>query len=135
MKGRTVTAQQRRFWDRLASIGCIACRKMGIHTPHVSIHHVIGRTKPHAHWAVLPLCGPHHQDMGVQGVFPVHPYKARFEEAYGNQGDLMRECIQILLDQGIEVPDVVLELAKIKKPDTCEDVSGSAHLIHGDEYL
>ncbi|MFV9491916.1 Ref family recombination enhancement nuclease [Pseudomonas aeruginosa] len=77
-------------------MGCIACRvSMGIVNTYCSIHHVDGRTKPHAHWYVLPLCAGHHQNgyggAGFTGV-AVHPYKARFEAEYGTQSDLLSKC-------------------------------------------
>lgn len=56
MKGAAPTAEQKRVHGRLASLGCIACRLDGRHQPVVSIHHIDGRTKPKAHWEVLPLC-------------------------------------------------------------------------------
>lgn len=93
IKGRSVTAAQKRYHDRMASLGCIACKKMGMFTDWVSIHHIDGRTKPWAHWYVLPLCGPHHQDMGVAGVYAVHPDKGLFEETYGTQKELFAECL------------------------------------------
>lgn len=116
MKGRSATLEQKHFHGLLADVvGCIACRKDGMFTDYVSIHHIDGRTKPLAHWKVLPLCGPHHQDQGIHGVNPVHPYKARFEAQYGSQMDLLRECIQMLIVGGFIVPDVALEAAGIQK--------------------
>lgn len=98
MKGRTPTAAQKLFHDSLARhVGCIACRKDGRFNTWVSIHHIDGRTKPDAHWNVLPLCGAHHQDMGA-GVVAVHPYKARFEAMYGNQYELLDLCKTLLLE-------------------------------------
>ena len=112
MKGRSVSADQKRFHDMLCrEIGCIACSLEGIFTPYVSVHHVEGRTKPWAHWMVLPLCGPHHQDAGIPGVIAVHPWKSRFEVRYGNQANLVRECIQILIDRGCNVPQGAIEAA------------------------
>ncbi|NYT68776.1 Ref family recombination enhancement nuclease [Pusillimonas noertemannii] len=109
MKGRSVNAEEKRFHDMLAShIGCIACSKDGIFTSWVSIHHIDGRVKKNAHWWVLPLCGPHHQDAGIPGVIAVHPWKARFEKKYGFQLSLVAECIQILLDRGCAVPHAAL---------------------------
>ena len=106
MKGRPTTKAQRKFWNDLCeTIGCIACRKENRFNTHVSVHHVDGRTKPHAHWFCLPLCGPHHQDAG-NGVIAVHPYKARFEEAYGKQIDLFAECLSMLTD----VPEEALKI-------------------------
>jgi len=96
IKGRSVTTEQKKFHNQMAGLGCIACAKMGIFNPVVSIHHIDGRTKPWSHWYVISLCGPHHQDMGVPGVYPVHPYKARFESEYGSQKELFAECISRL---------------------------------------
>ena len=94
-KQRAVTPQEKELWDRLAGLGCVACMKDGRYNPHVSIHHVDGRTKPGCHLLVLPLCGPHHQDDG-SGAIAVHPWKARFEERYGDQRMLVLECMKLL---------------------------------------
>ncbi len=125
MKGRAPTAEQKRFHDALASIGCIASLKDGIADPIVSIHHIDGRMKPDAHWLVLPLSAGNHQDgTGAPGRVAVHPYKARFEARYGTQRELLRECIQILLCRGVEVPDGALLAAGMKKPDDCANSPG-----------
>lgn len=98
MKGRTPTAAELDLWDALAELGCIACHKDGRFNPHVSIHHIDGRTKPGAHRKVLPLCAGHHQDgTGAPGLIAVHPYKARFEERYGKQTELLDDCLQRLI--------------------------------------
>ena len=101
MKGKSKTAAQERFWDRLANeVGCIACRKLyGPHDPgEVSIHHFDGRVKGHSHWLVLPLCAGHHQQGTSNNPdhVGVHPYKARFEERFGKQETLLMECCSIL---------------------------------------
>ena len=97
MKGRNPSAAEKRFHDRLASLGCIACRVDGNHNPIVSIHHIDGRTKPGAHLRVLPLCAGHHQDgYGISGLIAVHPYKRRFEDRYGSQYELLAMCEQLL---------------------------------------
>lgn len=94
-KQRAVAPAEKVLWDRLATLGCIACMKDGRYNPHVSIHHVDGRTKPGCHQLVLPLCAPHHQDDG-SGALAVHPWKARFEKRYGSQLDLVAECMEML---------------------------------------
>lgn len=97
MKGCKPTAAEKRLHDQLATLGCIACRMDGIYQPAVSIHHIDGRTKPGAHLKVLPLCAGHHQDgTGEPGLIAVHPWKARFEHAYGNQYDLLARCMDLL---------------------------------------
>lgn len=106
MKGRTRTKKEKRFHDSIAQLGCIACRKEGVFNDCTLIHHCDGRTKPLAHYYVLPLCGPHHQDMG-NGIPAVHPYKARFEQAYGKQIDLFAECLELLAEVPQEALDVL----------------------------
>jgi len=98
MKGRAPTAEEARFMDAIAGLGCVACRKDGWHNPDVSIHHIDGRTKPGAHILVLPLCAGHHQDGTGPNttLIAVHPYKARFEARYGAQRALLAECIAML---------------------------------------
>ena len=98
MKGRTPTKAERELHNRMANLGCIACRIDGQFTELVSIHHIDGRTKPDAHRKVLPLCGPHHQhdDTDPAGRIGVHPYKARFEDRYGKQQELLGMCLDML---------------------------------------
>ena len=129
MKGRAPSADQKRLHDMLASeIGCIACAKDGMYTPHVSIHHIDGRTKPHAHWLVLPVCGPHHQDAGIPGVPAIHPWKTRFEAKYGTQRDLLRECIETLLDRGCVVPEGALQAAGVEPKTNPASLAGDPGL-------
>lgn len=110
MKGASVSAAQKSFHDQLASrIGCVACRMDGIFNDYVSIHHIDGRTKPDAHWKVLPLCASHHQDDGL--AIAVHPHKAMFETRYGKQMDLLVWCIEQIQSQGSDVPDGALAAA------------------------
>ena len=113
MKGRNPTSEQKRFWDLLAShIGCVASRMDGFFDSQCSIHHIDGRTKPDAHWLVLPLSAGNHQDgTGAPGRIAVHPWKARFEARYGRQRDLLVWCIEQLQAQGFEVPDGALRAA------------------------
>lgn len=98
MKGRPPTAEEARFMDAIAALGCVACRKDGWENLDVSVHHIDGRTKPGAHFLVLGLCAGHHQ--AGTGTNPtliaVHPDKARFEARYGTQRELLAECIEML---------------------------------------
>jgi len=98
MKGRPPTAEESRFMDAIAKLGCIACRKDGWESLNVSVHHIDGRTKPGAHLLVLPLCAGHHQSgTGANPtLIAVHPDKARFEARYGMQRELLAECIEML---------------------------------------
>lgn len=120
MKGKSPSAPQKLYHNMLAQhVGCIACnRDTAGHerNHHVSIHHVDGRTKPAAHWLVLPLCAGHHQDgTGAPGLISVHPYKARFEQRYGSQHSLMVECALQLQALGFKVPVAVQALFGLKE--------------------
>jgi hypothetical protein len=95
MKGSNPTKTDKQLWTKLADLGCIACRIDGIHSPHVSIHHIDGRTKPGAHQNVIPLCGPHHQTGGEEAP-SIHPWKARFEAKYGKQEQLRQMCMELI---------------------------------------
>lgn len=98
MKGRPPTAEEARFMDRMGKLPCIACLKDGWENHEISLHHIDGRTKPGAHFLVLPICAGHHQ--AGTGPNPmliaVHPDKARFEARYGTQRELLAECIEML---------------------------------------
>lgn len=97
MKGRTPTAEERRWMDKAGQVGCLACHQLGIHTPEVSLHHIEGRTKEGAHFKTIPLCYPHHQGGESRGSFvSVHPWKRRFEETFGTQQELLEECQRIV---------------------------------------
>lgn len=109
MKGVATNTAQKSFHSTLAGLGCIACRMDGNYQPLVSIHHVDGRTKPTAHWLVLPLCAGHHQDgTGVPGLIAVHPWKTRFEEKYGTQLSLLLACHDLLREQGYQIPEAAI---------------------------
>ena len=99
MKGKNRTAEEKRLHDKIARVGCIACRHDGWTNFEVSIHHIDGRTKPGAHLKVLPLCAGHHQDgTGIPGLVAVHPWKARFEAQYGKQDELLAEVMGLIHD-------------------------------------
>lgn len=121
MKGTTPTKAQKRFHDMLIShVGCIACFIDSGRTQrntYASVHHIDGRTKPWAHWWVIGLCGPHHQDQGIAGIIPVHPFKRRFEKHYGSQIELLADCVIQLAEAGLLAKDQALSIVK---GDGCE---------------
>jgi len=98
MKGRAPTADEKRFMDQMGKLPCIACLKDGWTNHTISLHHIDGRTKPGAHFLVLPLCAGHHQNGTGPNttLIAVHPYKARFEARYGTQHELLAECAELM---------------------------------------
>jgi len=96
MKGRRPTAEEKDHMDRVRELGCVICRQQGKGRRPCEIHHVYGKTKPGAHFYVLPLCFEHHR-MG-SGKEPIsrHPYKARFEQTYGTEEELLKLVDELL---------------------------------------
>lgn len=97
-KGRTPTVEERQRMDAIAAIGCIACKHDGIDNPHVSLHHIDGRTKAGAHLMVLPLCAPHHQQDDTDPLQrpSVHGRKTTFTARYGTERELLAECLELI---------------------------------------
>ena len=102
-KGRAPTSDERRVMDALGSLPCIACLLNGQRTDEISLHHISGRTKPGAHYEVLPLCKWHHQHaapahvrLSYPWLVPVHADgkvggRKLFEAHNGTQEDLLAE--------------------------------------------
>ena len=86
MKGRNKTAQEKRHQDLIATFGCYACYKDGIANDYILLHHTSGRTKPHAHSKVIPLCAAHHDYNSEIGL---HANKYHWEAKYGKQSDIV----------------------------------------------
>lgn len=86
MKGRTPTAEERRWLDKITAYGCCVCRMFHIYSP-ASPHHIDGKTKPGAHLLTIPLCGPHHQIKSNEGRWTsLHgDGRAAFARAYGSE--------------------------------------------------
>lgn len=119
MEGRSVTKAEAAWHDLLGTrVGCICCIldtgciDLEAHQHYVSIHHVAGRTKPWAHWYVLPLCERHHQGRPGHRDNAVHVNKARFEATYGRQIEQVKACAQIVERYGLDVPPQVRELIR-----------------------
>lgn len=103
MKGRKPTADEQRHLDRVGKMPCIVCELFyDVETP-ATIHHCDGKTKPEAHFKVLPLCGPHHQIASPTGEWATRHApgrragKAAFEDAYGSEESLIKTTREKLL--------------------------------------
>lgn len=94
---QTKTAEDKRHMDRVAQLGCIVCRRQGIFSPLVELHHPrrgAGMGQRAAHQDVLPLCYEHHRgDTGVHGLGT-----KGFEKHYGfNEADLLADVAEALV--------------------------------------
>lgn len=89
VKGRTPTAEESRHLTRVSELGCIVCLLDSINTP-CEIHHLEGKTKPDAHFKTIGLCYYHHRaGNDCQEYTSRHPHKARFEERYDTEENLL----------------------------------------------
>lgn len=106
-KGRAPTADERRVMDALGRLPCIACLMNGQRTELISLHHIDGRTKPGAHFWVIPLCAYHHQHaapleirIAYPWLVPVHAAgsiggRKEFEDRNGTQQELLTESYRL----------------------------------------
>lgn len=116
--GRSPNKTESQWFHDVSDIcGCICClldgRPRDYSLPaHVSIHHCDGRTKPHAHYYVLPLCAGHHQSGTGEDktLLAVHGVKADFTEVYGREIELVGACAQLVKAADRAVPEGVDQL-------------------------
>ncbi len=88
---RAPTAAERAWMDAIVAFGCIACRLDGHQPRPTAVHHILRGGQRMGHLHTLGLCDPgHHQGGEPLGLISRHPYKARFEDRYGTEEDLLR---------------------------------------------
>lgn len=76
--------------DFIVSYGCIACRLDGMGHRPPAVHHILRGGVRMGHLHTLPLCDPGHHQCGQQfGMLSRHPEKARFEQHYGTESELL----------------------------------------------
>lgn len=86
------TKAEKKWMDAITQIGCIVCHNMGYpKTPGV-IHHILKNGRRQSHKETICLCEPGHHQSG-NGVDKIsrHPYKSRFEAAYGTEQQLLEQ--------------------------------------------
>ena len=96
MRGRTPTKSEQAHMDRVRELGCIVCLNEGKHTPP-AIHHIEGKTKEGAHYKTIGLCYYHHQEgSDCEAYTSRHDFKARFENRYGTEQELLAQVEEML---------------------------------------
>lgn len=90
LKGRKPTKEEKQYMDDVVQMGCIICKMFeGVYSP-AEIHHTDGKTKPEAHFKTLGLCFNHHRaKMDNKDFTSRHDFKARFEERYKPESELI----------------------------------------------
>ena len=95
MKGRNPTAKEKAHMAKVRALGCIACMNVDIETPEnfTCIHHIDGKTKPNAHFKVLPLCDGHHSRYKKTGL---HYNLYQWEQVHGTQEELLSQVSELI---------------------------------------
>ena len=102
LKGRTPNKAEKEHMSKVSARGCIVCRKQGLGYVPAEIHHIIGKTKKDCHMKVLPLCFDHHRRGNDSEPISRHPWKKRFEKAYGTEESLLQDVENILQSDSLE---------------------------------
>ncbi|PIJ43365.1 hypothetical protein BOM24_08890 [Tatumella sp. OPLPL6] len=98
---RSTSTDEKRLWDELGQLPCVACLEHGKERHPVAIHHMRGRTSENCHKLVIPLCDWHHDTPAPKEVIALHEWmiprhakgslggKPAFEAANAKETDLM----------------------------------------------
>lgn len=93
------TVEQKRHFNKVSQLGCVACSIDGIWTPFCEIHHIregngMGQRD---HDRIIPLCYHHHR--AVNSTVPsIHGNKKDFEFLYGTESYLL-DLVKNMLDR------------------------------------
>jgi hypothetical protein len=85
-----MTKAEKKHYDKLHSLGCIVCIRLGYGYSEPHIHHIrhgAGMGQKSVYTDAIPLCPNHHQNGGY-GV-ALHAGQKEFEKKYGTEKDLL----------------------------------------------
>jgi hypothetical protein len=83
--------------EAVRDLGCIACWLLFGQYRIAAIHHTDGKTKPGAHFKVLPLCFQHHQDnQGDPQFVAIHQGRKTFIRDFGTDEELLINVQELL---------------------------------------
>lgn len=83
--------------DRVASLGCIACRNSGLGDTPAEIHHCsagTGLSVRADNYQVIPLCQIHHRN-GGHGV-AIHAGRQSWQAVFGTEKELLAQTLREL---------------------------------------
>lgn len=87
-----MTKAEKEHLSKVASLGCIVCRNLGLGATPAQIHHIRtgkGMGQRASHFEVIPLCPAHHQHGGF-GV-AIHAGQKTWEANFGSELDLLKQ--------------------------------------------
>jgi hypothetical protein len=82
-------AEEQAWMDDICTF-CVVCRVYGMGDRPAEVHHLKDGDRRMGHLMSIGLCYEHHRGGAGEGPFiSRHPYRARFERAYGTELDLL----------------------------------------------
>ena len=96
------TKAEKQHMDRVASLGCIICKKQGNDLSPAELHHIrdvtiTGIGQRANNFQVIPLCVAHHR-IGEESF---HYSKKKFNAKWGSQKDLLVETLNLLIHDSL----------------------------------
>jgi hypothetical protein len=83
-------AEEQAWLNDIVSCGCLICWMQKMGESAAEVHHLKVGDRRIGHMASIAICPPHHRGGAGEGSFiSRHPYKARWERAYGKEADLL----------------------------------------------
>ena len=86
------TKAEKEHMGRVADLGCIACRNMGIDDSPATIHHITHGSNRN-HFSVLPLCVRHHFAWFDTGI---HKNLTAWQLQHGSETELLKQVESLL---------------------------------------
>jgi hypothetical protein len=92
---RTPTVEETKWMDAIARYGCVACRVLQatVDCGPTEVHHILRGGQRLGHLFTIPLGQPHHRG---PSYFARHPWRMRFEQAFGTEYELLAKVKQDL---------------------------------------
>ena len=94
MNGCKPNKANRLRFDKIQEIGCIVCKRQWRLSSPCTWHHIDGQKSQDKHKLTFGLCAAHHTTGGYG--MALHAGKARFEELYGTEKELLEYQNQLL---------------------------------------
>ncbi len=89
-KAKRKTRAEKEHLNKVAALGCIACKKLGYDDTPAELHHLrsgVGMGQRSSHFRVIPLCHHHHRT----GNDSIHQSPATFAKKFGDEEQLLAE--------------------------------------------
>ena len=85
-----MTIAEKAWMDDLTTLGCIVCCQQGHPGTPAEIHHVLFAGRRQSDLETIGLCPGHHRTNDEPGKISRHPWRKRFEAAYGTEAELLQ---------------------------------------------